>query len=74
LSRSHYELVVDERSGFRLGEVLRIHRHDFTVVGITRGIRSPSGDPMVFLPLKDAQEIQFLKDNDAVYRDRKQLE
>ena len=74
LSRSHYELVVDERSGFRLGDVLHIHRHDFTVVGITRGIRSPSGDPMVFLPLKDAQEIQFLKDNDAVYRDRKQLQ
>jgi len=37
-------------------------------------MRSPSGDPIVFLPLKDAQEIQFLKDNDALFRDRRQLE
>ncbi len=71
--RSHYELVADERSGFALGERIRIKRHDYTVVGLTRGLRSPSGDPMLFLPLKDAQEIQFLKDNDAVYRERRQL-
>ncbi|BAO44904.1 ABC transporter permease [Thiolapillus brandeum] len=74
LTRSHYEMVADERSGFQLGDVISIHRHDYKVVGITRGMRSPSGDPMVFLPLKDAQEIQFLKDNDAVYRDRKRLQ
>jgi putative ABC transport system permease protein len=29
---------------------------------------SSSGDPMVFIPLKDAQEAQFLKDNDAIVR------
>ena len=27
---------------------------------------SSGGDPMVFIPLKDAQEAQFLKDNDAI--------
>ncbi len=73
LSRAHYELVVDKRSGFKLGQTIKIHRHDYRVVGITEGVRSPSGDPMIFLPLKDAQEIQFLKDNDAIYRDRKKL-
>ncbi len=73
ISRSHYEVVADERSGFHLGDVIPIHRHQYTVVGITSGIRSPSGDPMLFLPLKDAQEIQFLKDNDALFRDRLQL-
>ena len=72
--QSHYELVADERSGFRLGDQIPIHRHDYEVVGLTRGMRSPSGDPILFLPLKDAQEIQFLKDNDAVFRDRAQLE
>lgn len=71
--RSHYELVADERSGFKIGDRIPIHRHDYEVVGLTRGMRSPSGDPMLFLPLKDAQEIQFLKDNDAVFRDRAQL-
>ena len=71
--RSHYELVADERSGFKVGDRIPIHRHIYEVVGLTRGMRSPSGDPMVFLPLKDAQEIQFLKDNDALFRDRAQL-
>jgi putative ABC transport system permease protein len=31
---------------------------------------SSSGDPMVFIPLKDAQEAQFLKDNDAIWQRR----
>ncbi|MCM2290634.1 MAG: ABC transporter permease, partial [Sulfuritalea sp.] len=31
---------------------------------------SSGGDPMVFIPLKDAQEAQFLKDNDAIIADR----
>jgi putative ABC transport system permease protein len=31
---------------------------------------SSGGDPMVFIPLKDAQEAQFLKDNDAIRNDR----
>ncbi len=73
VTRSHYELVADQRSGLRVGEHIRIHRHDYEVVGVTNGMRSPSGDPILFLPLKDAQEIQFLKDNDALFRDRRQL-
>jgi len=31
---------------------------------------SASGDPMVFIPLRDAQEAQFLKDNDAIVNER----
>jgi len=30
---------------------------------------SSGGDPMVFIPLKDAQEAQFLKDNDPILND-----
>ncbi len=74
LSRSHYELVADERSGLRPGDQVRIHRHDYRVVGLTRGLRSPSGDPLLYLPLKDAQTIQFLEDNDAIFRERRRLE
>jgi len=74
VTRSHYELVADERSGFQVGDLIPIHRHEYRVVGLTRGMRSPSGDPILFLSLKDAQEIQFLKDNDALFRDRRLLE
>ena len=35
---------------------------------------SSSGDPMVFIPLKDAQEAQFLKDNDAIWQSRRRIE
>ena len=52
---------------------IRIRRNDYTVVGLTRRMVSSGGDPMVFIPLKDAQEAQFLKDNDAILNDRKRL-
>ncbi|MDO9285946.1 MAG: ABC transporter permease [Aquabacterium sp.] len=70
LTRSHYEAVVDVKTGFVLGERIRIRRHDYTVVGLTQRMVSSGGDPMVFIPLKDAQEAQFLKDNDAILNDR----
>lgn len=70
ITRSHYEAVADVRTGFGLGERIRIRRHDYTVVGLTRRMVSSGGDPMVFLSLKDAQEAQFLKDNDAIVNER----
>lgn len=70
ITRSHYEAVVDVRTGFTLGQRIRVRRHDYTVVGLTQRMVSSGGDPMVFIPLKDAQEAQFLKDNDAILNDR----
>lgn len=70
LTRSHYEAVVDIKTGFRLGDRIKIRRHDYTVVGLTQRMVSSGGDPMVFIPLADAQEAQFLKDNDAIVNDR----
>jgi putative ABC transport system permease protein len=70
ITRSHYEAVADVRTGFKLGERIRIRRHDYAVVGLTRRMVSSGGDPMVFLSLKDAQEAQFLKDNDAIVNER----
>lgn len=70
ITRSHYEAVADVKTGFRLGERIRIKRHDYTVVGLAQRMVSSGGDPMVFVPLKDAQEAQFLKDNDAIVNDR----
>ena len=70
LTRSHYEAVADIKTGFALGERIQIRRHAYTVVGLTRRMVSSGGDPMVFVALKDAQEAQFLKDNDAIINDR----
>ena len=70
LLRGHFEAIADVKTGFRLGERIRIRRHDYEVVGLTRRMVSSGGDPMVFIPLKDAQEAQFLKDNDAIISDR----
>jgi len=56
VTRSHYEAIADIKSGFSLGERIRIRRHEYTVVGLTRRMVSSAGDPMVFIPLKDAQE------------------
>lgn len=74
ITRGHYEAVADIATGFRLGDTLKIRRNQYTVVGLTRRMVSSSGDPMVFIPLKDAQETQFLKDNDAIWQSRRRTE
>jgi putative ABC transport system permease protein len=71
ITRSHYEAVADVATGFTLGDRIRIRRNLYTVVGLTRRMVSSGGDPMVFIPLKDAQEAQFLKDNDAIVQQRR---
>ena len=71
ITRSHYEAVADIATGFELGDRIQLRRNQYTVVGLTRRMVSSSGDPMVFIPLKDAQEVQFLKDNDAVLQQRR---
>ena len=70
LLRGHFEAIADVKTGVRLGERISIRRHDYEVVGLTQRMVSTGGDPMVFIPLKDAQEAQFLKDSDAIISDR----
>ena len=70
ISRNHYEAVADVATKFKLGERIKIRRNEYTVVGLTRRMVSSGGDPMVFIPLRDAQEAQFLKDNDAIVGQR----
>ncbi|MEW6289952.1 MAG: ABC transporter permease [Thermodesulfobacteriota bacterium] len=71
ISRGHYEAVADIASGFKIGDRLQIRRNQYLVVGLTRRMVSSNGDPMIFIPLKDAQEAQFLKDNDAIREQRR---
>lgn len=70
VTRAHYEAVADIKTGLTLGDRVSIRRHEYVVVGLTRRMVSSSGDPMIFIPLKDAQEAQFLKDNDALINER----
>jgi len=70
IARAHYEAVADVRTGFRVGDTLRIKRQEFTVVGLTRRMVSSGGDPMLFVTLKDAQEAQFTKDVEAIRNER----
>lgn len=70
IERAHYEAVADVQTGLGVGDRIRIRRHDYQVVGLTRRMVSASGDPMLFIPLRDAQEAQFLKDNDAILNER----
>jgi putative ABC transport system permease protein len=73
IAQSHYEAVADVKTGFKVGDRIRIRRNDYTVVGLTRRMVSSGGDPMVFVSLKDAQEAQFLKDNESIINDRNRL-
>ncbi len=70
ITRDHYEAVADIATGFKLNDRIQIRRNLYTVVGLTRRMVSSGGDPMVFIPLKDAQQEQFLKDNDAIRQQR----
>ena len=74
ITRGHYEAVADIATGFKLGDSLTIRRNNYTVVGLTRRMVSSSGDPMIFVPLKDAQEAQFLKNNAAILQSRRRTE
>lgn len=71
ITRSHYEAIADVASGLRLGGRVQIRRQQYRVVGLTRRMVSSSGDPMIFIPLRDAQQAQFLKDNDAIHQQRR---
>jgi putative ABC transport system permease protein len=68
--RSHYEMVVSEKIGLKLKDKIPLGRNIYTVVGITHGTVSSGGDPLVYISLKDAQELQFLYSNSRIHNDR----
>ena len=54
-------MVVDRSAGLALGQEVPLgtHGHSFTVVGLTRNNVTNSGDPVAYITLLDAQELQF---------------
>ena len=68
--RAHYEMVADAKLGLALGERVRLGRHDFTIVGLTRGAVDFGGNPLAYLSLADAQEVLYQQDNQALHASR----
>jgi putative ABC transport system permease protein len=59
--RDHYEMIADRSTGLQLGQEVPFgtHSHRFTVVGLTSGNVTSSGDPAGYITLHDAQALQF---------------
>ena len=70
LTKNHYQIVVTDKTGFSVGDTIRLLRHDYKVVGVTHGTVSSGGDPLVYISLKDAQELQFSYSNTRIRSDR----
>lgn len=66
----HKEIIVDTTIGFKLGDSIPLGRETYTVVGMTHKAVSSGGDPMVYLDLHEAQELQFLFSNEQLRNDR----
>lgn len=74
LAASRYEMVLDRKAGIPIGARLPLGRLTFIVVGLTEGIVSSSGDSTAYVSLQDAQELQFLKANEAIRNERARLQ
>lgn len=59
IARSHYELVVDRRSGLRVGDQIQLGDDTFTIVGLTENQVDSGGNPVAYMTLLDAQKLQF---------------
>jgi putative ABC transport system permease protein len=64
------EIIVDTKTGFKLRDKITLGRNSYTVVGLTHKAVSSGGDPMIYLDLHEAQELQFLFSNEQIRNDR----
>ncbi len=70
ISLEHYEMVVSDKTGFKVGDKIPLLRHIYRVVGVTHATVSNGGEPLVFVSLKDAQELQFSYSNERIHQDQ----
>lgn len=64
------EIIVDDKTGFKIGDKIPLGRETYSVVGLTHKAVSSGGDPMVYLDLDEAQALQFLFSNEQIRNDR----
>lgn len=74
IEASHYEIVADVKTGFHVGERLRLGDFVYTVVGLTKGMVGFTADPVVYASLDDAQNILFEADPDLLRNIRRNAE
>lgn len=70
LTQGHYQVIADRSLGLALGEKLELGRDTYTVVGLTKGMVSSSGDGLAFFTVRDAQAIQFELQGEAIRAER----
>lgn len=70
LETNHYEAIADSSIGVVVGDVLRLGRDDYTVVGITKGQVDIGGDGLLFVSIADAQSIDVYGPSEAVLLNR----
>lgn len=70
LTKEHYQIVVSEETGYKVDDTLKLGRDIYRVVGVTRDTVSSGGDLLVYISLKDAQNLQFLYSNARIRSDR----
>jgi len=69
LQKQHYEIVVSQKTNYKLGEYIQLGRDRFRVVGITRDTVSNGGDYLIYTSLKDAEVLQFTYTNERIRSD-----
>jgi putative ABC transport system permease protein len=67
---AHFEIVADAKLALHVGDRVRLGLHDYRVVGLTKGAVDPAGNPILYMALPDAQEVQYLQDNEAIRSNR----
>lgn len=70
LTKEHYQIVVSEKTGYKVDDTFKLGRDIYRVVGVTRDTVSSGGDLLVYISLKDAQNLQFLYSNARIRSDR----
>ncbi|MEQ8449659.1 MAG: FtsX-like permease family protein [Nitratireductor sp.] len=58
ITRTHFELVADRKTGLSVGDRIRLGRNSFAVVGLVEDVMNSAGDPAAFITLSDAQTLQ----------------
>lgn len=70
IEASHYEIVADIKTGFQVGQHLRLGNFDYTVVGLTKNMVGFTADPVIYTTLLDAQNIIFQQDPNLLRNER----
>lgn len=70
LAQAHYEMVADKSSNLKIGDKIPLGKNVYTVVGLTEKMNSTSGDSMVFMTLRDAQDVQYDLSGESIRSER----